>query len=233
MSEKNVIEQESKQPPCGKFVIEVGDEALKFRELKFTDPVPTGRQIIRAARFSPPEEYLLFGVSHDRRLTELKLDQTTDTRKRHARFLIFRSDRSWRGILDGKRFEWGGREILGLVLKWLAGVDPEKYGVWIELRDEPDRLIADNEKASLSPTGVERFRTDLLIQLHIEDKIYPWPRDTIKTEEIAELGGWDVSQGVIEVDQDQNERTLAPGEVVKLRPDQVFGKKLRFKRGKL
>jgi hypothetical protein len=41
----------------------------------------------------------------------------------------------------------------------------------------------------------------------------------------------DASNGVIEVDEDQNERTLAPGEVIKLRPGVAYGKKLCFKRG--
>ena len=117
------------------------------------------------------------------------------------------------------------------MLEWLARVDPATHGVWLELRDEPDRLIADDEQVSLSPAGVERFRTDLLIRVCIEDVFHPWPRATITTEEIAELGGWDISQGVIEVDSDQNERTLSPDEVIKLRPGVSFGKKLRFKRG--
>lgn len=59
----------------------------------------------------------------------------------------------------------------------------------------------------------------------------PWDQDTITTEQIAELGGWDVAQGVIEVDEDNNERTLAAGEVVKLKPGLGFGKKHRWKRG--
>ena len=210
----------------------MGNEALEFRPLALTDPVPTGRQIIENAGFSPAEEYLVFAVSHDRRLTELKLDQTTDIRgPGKEQFLIFHSDRSWRGLIDGKRFEWGSRTILGRVLTWLAGVDPDKYGVWLELRHEPDKLIGDDETVSLTPAGVERFHTDLLFRLCIEDEIYPWPKNTITTEEIAELGGWDVSQGVIEVDEDQNERNLAPGEVIKLRPGLSFGKKLCFKRG--
>ena len=50
--------------------------------------------------------------------------------------------------------------------------------------------------------------------LSIEGKDYPWDEDTITTAQIAQLGGWDVSQGVIEVDKDNNERTLAPNEVV-------------------
>jgi hypothetical protein len=67
--------------------------------------------------------------------------------------------------------------------------------------------------------------------LVIEGKEYPWDRDTITTAEIAQLGGWDPSQGVIEVDKDNNERTLAPNEVVDLKPGQGFGKKHKWKRG--
>lgn len=237
MSEVDVIKDNRggkgrKHPPDDVFTIEVGNEALEFRPVELNDPVPTARQIIEAAGFRPAEEHLVFKLSADRRLTELELDQTTDIRGRgHERFLIFKSDRSWRGIIDGKRFEWGARGILGRVLKWLAGVDPEEYGVWVELRDEPDRLIANDEEGSLSTSGVERFRTDLLIRVCIEDKTYPWLRDTITTEEIAQLGGWDISQGVIEVDEEQNERNLEPNEVIKLRPGLAFGKKLCFKRG--
>ena len=47
--------------------------------------------------------------------------------------------------------------------------------------------------------------------LNVEGQDIPWESDTITTEQIAELGGWDVSQGVIEVDKDNNERTLAAG----------------------
>ena len=119
----------------------------------------------------------------------------------------------------------------GKALKWLANVDAETHGVWLERRDEPDTLIGDDEAISLADPGVERFRTGPLYCVWIEDETHPWPRETITTEEIAALGDWDISQGVIEVDDDQNERTLKPAEAVKLRPGISFGKKLRFKRG--
>lgn len=67
--------------------------------------------------------------------------------------------------------------------------------------------------------------------LNIEGETVPWDDDTITTEQIAELGGWDISQGVIEVDQHNNERTLAPGEVIEIKPGMGFGKKHRWKRG--
>ena len=241
MDESNPITEDRKhqrdcmdrgKAPDGAFAIMVGNEALEFRDVDLSDPVPTGRQMIEAAKLSPVEEFLLFAVSHERRLTEVKLDETVDIRgDAKELFLVFKSDRSWRGLIDGKRFEWGAETIAGRVLKWLAGVDTATHGVWLELRDEPDRLISDDEQVSLSTAGVERFQTDLLFRVCVEDEFHPWARPTITTEEIAALGGWDVSQGVIEVDSDQNERTLSPEEVIKLRPDVSFGKKLRFKRG--
>lgn len=67
--------------------------------------------------------------------------------------------------------------------------------------------------------------------VNIEGTLHPWERDTIKSEEIAAVGGWDAAIGVIEIDKDNNERTLKPGEVVELKPGQGFAKKIRFRRG--
>ncbi len=67
--------------------------------------------------------------------------------------------------------------------------------------------------------------------VNIEGTEYPWDKDTITTEEIISLGGWDPSQGAILIDKDNNERTLRPGETVELKPGMGFSKKVRFKRG--
>lgn len=72
---------------------------------------------------------------------------------------------------------------------------------------------------------------DAKFQLNIEGALKPWDKDTITTEEIAALGGWDPSEGVILVEPDNSERTLQPGEVIKLRPGIEFYKKIRFQRG--
>lgn len=225
-------DKDHRPDPDVTFTVRTGNSDLEFRDLSLIDPVPTGRQIVDAAGFGPVEEFLIFAVSHDHQLTEVELDETVDVRGRHIEcFLIFRSDRSWRGLINGKRFEWGAETIDGHVLKWLSCIDPTTHGVWLELRDKPDRPIADDDKVSLSSTGVERFWTDVLFHVCIEGTFYQWPRSAITTEEIAVLGGWDVSEGVIEVDQDQNERTLAPGEIIEPGPSISFGKKLRFKRG--
>jgi hypothetical protein len=67
--------------------------------------------------------------------------------------------------------------------------------------------------------------------VNIEGTEYPWPKGTITTEEIAALGGWDLSQGVIEIDKDNNEHTLRPGEIIEIKPGHGFSKKVRWKRG--
>jgi hypothetical protein len=67
--------------------------------------------------------------------------------------------------------------------------------------------------------------------LNIEGNDVPWDQDTITPEQIAQLGGWDVAQGVIEVHKDNNERQLQPKEVVEIKPGQGFGKKHKWKRG--
>jgi hypothetical protein len=67
--------------------------------------------------------------------------------------------------------------------------------------------------------------------LDIEGVQKPWDSDTITTEQIIALGGWDPSQGAILIDKDNNERTLQPEEVIELKPGMGFSKKIRFKRG--
>lgn len=67
--------------------------------------------------------------------------------------------------------------------------------------------------------------------IDIEGTPHPWDKDTITTEEIIQLGGWDSSLGALLIDKDNNERTLKPGEVIELKPGMGFSKKIRFKRG--
>jgi hypothetical protein len=67
--------------------------------------------------------------------------------------------------------------------------------------------------------------------VEIEDREYEWPRSTITVPEIRALGGLPSDVPVIEVDPENNERTLGESEVVTLKPGYRFGKKVRYKRG--
>ncbi len=223
----------SRRPDQGTRVgVLVGDADLDFRRVILDDLEPTVRQILDAAGLRPVESCLLFAFDKGGVLAETGLDETVELWDRRInRFLAFRSERSFRFMLDGRRFEWGQDSITGRVLKVLADINPKTHGVWLERPDEPDLLIADDDSANLADRKLERFRTGKLFFLCIEGTLHPWPHETITMEQIAALGGWDPSAGVIEVDADQNERQLAPGEVVTLKPGKSYGKRIKWKRG--
>lgn len=68
--------------------------------------------------------------------------------------------------------------------------------------------------------------------LNIEGELIPWDDDTITTEQIIELGGWEPSLGAIIIDLKTNEeRTLKEGEEIEIKPGMGFAKKVKFKRG--
>lgn len=91
-------------------------------------------------------------------------------------------------------------------------------------KDKAMTNIAMHNAATHSDPGPKYF-------VNIEGQEYPWLRNTITYEEIAQLGGWDPVQGVVEVDENNNERTLQPGQEVELKPGHGFSKKVRWKRG--
>lgn len=124
------------------------------------DPVITGGQLLDTASKRPVDEFLIFQLVHGGQLEEIRLDETVDLRQPGVeRFITWRSDRSFRFVIDGRRFEWGAPLITGLKLKQVAGVDPRSYGVWLEVRGAEDRPIADDEQVDLQAPGVERFFT--------------------------------------------------------------------------
>jgi hypothetical protein len=68
--------------------------------------------------------------------------------------------------------------------------------------------------------------------LDIEGVLKDWDEDTITTEQIIALGGWDASQGAIMIDDENQEHTLKPGQIIEVKPGMGFSKKVRFKRGR-
>ena len=216
-----------------RFRVAVAKADFDFHAVEVDDPKPTGRQLLKAAGFRPPEEHLIFQVLDDGVLEERRLDETVELREKEAeRFIAFRSDRSFRVEIDGRRFEWGAAELTGLIVKQLAGADPVCTGVWLDRRDEPDLLIEDTGLVKLEGQGIEKLHTGPLFLLWIEGKEFRWSEPRITAEQIAKLGGWDPSSGVQEINSATNEaRTLKPREVVDLKEIKTFGKKIGWRRG--
>ena len=177
---------------------------------RFLDPIVTGQQILEAMRFFPTDEHLVFQQLDNGQLEEIRLDESVDLRREGLeRFVTFKSDRSFRFTLDGRRFEWGLPFITGLQLKKLAEADPATYGVWLSQRVGDDRLIGNTERVDLEAEGVERFFTgiDTTTEGSGEPVLPPEDRDYLVScgivfEERSEAGGkaiilkgWSLPQG--------------------------------------
>lgn len=67
--------------------------------------------------------------------------------------------------------------------------------------------------------------------IEIEGTEYAWNKSTITVPEIRTLGNLPSDQPVIEIDPQNNERTLAEDEIITLKPGHRFGKKVKYKRG--
>jgi hypothetical protein len=144
----------------GPYGVLIGNEKLEYAQAVVDDPMPTGRQILQVAGIHQPVEFLVFQLLTSGMLEELRLDETVDLRSAQIeKFLVFRSDRSFRLQLDDQVFEWGAVHISGLTLKKLAGVEPATHEVWLDTQGVADREITDRELVDLSTPGVEKFYT--------------------------------------------------------------------------
>ena len=209
------------------FIIKVDDSTFTS-----SDPVINGRDILEFAGKRPPKNFLVFQFLKTGQLEEIRLDEKVDLRDEgRETFITFESDRSFRFKIDDRVFSWGSNLISGRWLYKLAGVKPQDESLWLISVGGEDREIHPNDVINLDSDQVECFMTRQKYFVCIEGKTFPWPDSTILAEQIAELGGWDFSLGVIEIDKDQNERRLQPGEAVSLKGGLSFCKKQSWKRG--
>ena len=203
-------------------------------EVHETDkPAISGNELLMLAGKEPLSDHVIYLLLEDGDMESIRATEVVDLQRSGVeKFRIFRADVIYRLEVDGKPREWGLDFITGRAIKHLVGVDDSsEVGIWQKIKDGEDKLIGDRDLVDLTCEGVEKFRVGAKFSICIEGKVFEWSKKVITTEEIIQLGGWDASQGAVEVDRDQNERTLSSGEVIKLKPGHNFCKKQRFKRG--
>lgn len=138
-----------------RFIVRVDDQRIKYDDAKVT-----GQQLLRDAGKRPVDEHLIFQVLRGGGFEEIQLAETVDLYKPGIeRFLTFQSSASYRFVVDGERVEWGAKLITGLELKKIAGVDPETFALWREIRGGDDEPVKNDEFVDLSEDGLERFFT--------------------------------------------------------------------------
>lgn len=155
------MQQSHENPPVSDgHRIAVAGVDLQFRQVTIKDPVPTGRQIAEAAGGHPATEQIVLQWDAEGDLKEVDLEETVDLRKPGTeRFIVVKSDRTFRFEIDERRHEWPLSTISREVLLALARQDPDKFTVWQEIKKAQDVEVLGGHPANLATEGTERFYT--------------------------------------------------------------------------
>lgn len=138
------------------------DIKIDNRQFHTPDPLTLGRQLLTLAGKAPIDQYLIFQMTPDSVMVDIGLDKPVDLREPgRETFVTFKSDRSFRFELDGKRQDWGAPEITEPTLRELACA-PASHRVWLERQNEADLLLERGQSIRLDNPGIERFRTGVL-----------------------------------------------------------------------
>jgi hypothetical protein len=143
----------------GPYRVLIGDALLNFEPHIAHEAVHTGRSLLDLAAIHPPEHHAFFAVMVDGLLEEIRLEEAIDLRGGVERFLVFRSDRIFRFILDEREYHWGGAFISGATLLSLAKVAPDSHRVCHHQPDGEQRIIELRHLVDLAQPGVEVFST--------------------------------------------------------------------------
>ncbi len=135
--------------------IKINDKIVEIDDL-----TPTGAQILLVAGVKDIVEYVLFQKLKNGLLEEIRPEEKTTLDKEGVEtFLMFNSDRTYRFTLNGKMFDWGAPNLTGATVKSLAECDFDSNDVWLEMKNEKDKLITDHEHIDLTQPNVERLYT--------------------------------------------------------------------------
>jgi hypothetical protein len=151
----------------------------------------SGREVLEIAKRHPVDDHLAYWLSEDNILKDLGLEGTVHLHEHKSyRFFTFNSDRSFRFEIEGKREDWGASFITEETLRSLSGVGSE-FRVWMELKDQPDRLLERKEVVNLAEVGIERFRTERLYKVTVvnEDNGHEFPLEASSHTTITALIG--------------------------------------------
>ena len=172
--------------------VSIAGADLMFRSVVFSDPVPTGRQVIQAFVGDDPTKFIALQWLTNGVLEELRLDEKVDLRAPGVeRFIVVRSDRIFIFEIDGKRREWAISVVTGATLKKLAEARPTDVDLFLERHDQPDLEIYDNETVDLAAPGIERFylkRGERKVELIVNNKSVLIEKGERTGREIKEAG---------------------------------------------
>ena len=141
--------------PSGAF-IEISGPDLVFRHVSVFDDTPTGSQILGYSDLSPREDYIVLQWLPQGDIEELRPDETMDLRAvTPARFIIAKTDRLFRFVLNDRSLAWPRNSIPVSALRILGNIEPAAQ-LYVVREKQKDELLADDAVLALGEAGVEK-----------------------------------------------------------------------------
>lgn len=207
----------------GRYRVSFAIDGVNYRPLILEDPVPLGRQILKAAGIKDIDGHALFVVTQEGDFEDVRADEDVDLRERLAyKFIAFSTDPLHRVMLNDSRIVWGEPSIPESVLRSLAGIG-EDEAVFLEVRGGTDKLIEPGAEADLTAPGVEKFITAAVKTSYfffVNGKRYETDKKKLTGAQIkAMVSGWDETHDLaLEGHADEPDRTIGDEESISLDP---------------
>lgn len=129
---------------------------LEFRALSLADNTPTGRQILSACDATPFEEHVVLQWLPEGDIEEVRADEVVRLEgAMPARFIVAKSDRLFRFVLEDRSISWPEPQIAESTLRALGDI-PASAQIFLR-QDGQDELIEPGSNAKLKDAGVENF----------------------------------------------------------------------------
>jgi Prokaryotic E2 family E/Multiubiquitin len=175
--------------------IEVADHTLAFRQVHVDDLTPTGAQLATAAGFKSAIDVSVLHILANGDLEDIRPSETVDLHTKQGRFIIVQSDRAYRLTIDDQRFDWPCRIVSGGLVRKVGQVPADK-AIYLERRDEPNRLAGDHDQIDLDAAGVESFISRKAIwKLNVQGVLLELTSPTIVVREALIRAGFNPEQG--------------------------------------
>jgi hypothetical protein len=145
-------------PAGARYPIYVAGLDLTYRTIDMVDRLPPAKDLIAAAGCVPAEDFVILKVLPTSELQALRFDEVTDLgASADSKFVVAKSDRTFRFFLDGKQQEWPAAHISGITLQRLGQRASDTVEVVLERPGATDEVIGEERLVDLGAAGVERL----------------------------------------------------------------------------
>jgi hypothetical protein len=215
--------QEGRALRPGRYRVSFALDDLAYQLIVLDDPVPLGRQILKAGGIKDIDGHALFVITSEGDFEDVRADEELDLRYRTAhRFVAFSTDPLYRVKLNDSHIVWGRPSILESVLRSLAGIEDDE-AVFLEVRGGKDKLIEPGTEVDLAADGVEKFITapnKVTYTFFVNGKPYETEKKKVTGAQIkAIVPDWDQTHDLsLEGAGDDPDRIIGDDETVSLNP---------------